>query len=334
MKKEMTITTHIQTLIFMHDCVILPNFGGFVTSYAPAYIDLKSGKVYPPSKKILFNSKLQTNDGILTSHVARLFNTTYSEASTIIDNEITTIKDSLKNGVPCYFDKIGTIVQSKENKFVFEPENSVNFLSSSFGLGATELRNTNVTRVIKSTSNYTLGGLIKYGIAATIALGLVFIGEINFQDNPNVNHSSMLCLDSQMMSWANINKADVENNEIEKVGHFRELISSNDHVEETEELESIVNDVTILEESTNTITNTNTDVKLSHHIIVGCFSNEKNIRNTINQLINDGYQPSIQGVNKKGLTRVSINSYSSYKEAEKALIELSKEYNGAWILHD
>lgn len=328
MKKEMTITTHIQTLIFMHDCVILPNFGGFVTSYAPAYIDLKSGKVHPPSKKILFNSKLQTNDGILTSHIAKLFNITYSEASTVINSEISKIKDNLRDGIPCYFDKIGTIVQSKENKFVFEPENSINFLSSSFGLRAAKLRSANLTRDINLKSNYTLGGLIKYGIAATIALGLIFMGEINFQDSSNVNHSSMMYLNSQMVSWVNMNKSDVENSEIKEIVDFRELISSKNNVDQAKDIESITSDVAILEEYTDK------DVKLSHHIIIGCFSNEKNVQNTIKQLTNAGYQPSIQGVNKKGLTRVSINSYSSDKEAEYALKELSKDYDGAWILHN
>ena len=44
------ITKYIQELLFVHDCVILPGFGGFVANYRPAKIDENQQIVHPPSK--------------------------------------------------------------------------------------------------------------------------------------------------------------------------------------------------------------------------------------------------------------------------------------------
>ncbi|NLA48282.1 MAG: hypothetical protein GX876_02335, partial [Bacteroidales bacterium] len=61
----MDITSFIRELLFSHDCVIVPGFGGFVGNYAPARIDRATSTFYPPSKQISFNRNLRNNDGLL-----------------------------------------------------------------------------------------------------------------------------------------------------------------------------------------------------------------------------------------------------------------------------
>ena len=39
---------YISELLFDYDCVIVPQLGGFVTNYKPAYFD--KGIAHPPSK--------------------------------------------------------------------------------------------------------------------------------------------------------------------------------------------------------------------------------------------------------------------------------------------
>lgn len=323
----MTIKTHIQTLIFTHDCVILPKLGGFVTSYASAYIDYKSGKIYPPSKNILFNSKLQTNDGILVSHIAKLHNITYSEASSLIDNEVSTIKDNLNRGIPCHFNGIGTILQNKDGRLIFEPENSINFLQQSFGLPSAEIVRTVVSHRSDLKRNYTVKTFIRQGIAAAIAIMLIFVAGLNLPETNNMSQSSMLFISNQMITDINneMSQERLYNSEIDDIVRFREYCDSHD-----KEVESNSDIVEAMEDDANeSITHTSP----TYHIIIGCFSSQNNVDKLINDLKSAGNMPSIQGVNKKGLTRVSINSYDSITEAEKALNQLDVQYDGAWILH-
>ena len=45
---HMKIEEHISELLFEHDCVIVPDFGGFVCNYAPARIDPVKHLFEPP----------------------------------------------------------------------------------------------------------------------------------------------------------------------------------------------------------------------------------------------------------------------------------------------
>ena len=67
---QVDITAFIRELLFGHDCVIVPGFGGFIGNYTPARIDKKSGTFYPPVKQISFNRNLNHNDGLLVGRIS------------------------------------------------------------------------------------------------------------------------------------------------------------------------------------------------------------------------------------------------------------------------
>ena len=61
MKKP--VSNYISELLFLHDCVILPGFGGFVGNRLSAQLNNNTGGLDLPKKQILFmiNAKLLTN---------------------------------------------------------------------------------------------------------------------------------------------------------------------------------------------------------------------------------------------------------------------------------
>ena len=61
---------YISELLFLHECVIIPEFGGFVGSRKSAELNKFTGTLSPPSKQILFNPNLKSNDGLLVAHIA------------------------------------------------------------------------------------------------------------------------------------------------------------------------------------------------------------------------------------------------------------------------
>ena len=50
-----TISKYISELLFLHDCVIIPEFGGFVGNNKSAVLNEITRTISPPSKEILFN---------------------------------------------------------------------------------------------------------------------------------------------------------------------------------------------------------------------------------------------------------------------------------------
>ena len=48
-----------------HDCVMLPGLGGFVCNPRSAWYDEAQQQIVPPSRDVLFNPRLTTNDGLV-----------------------------------------------------------------------------------------------------------------------------------------------------------------------------------------------------------------------------------------------------------------------------
>ena len=66
-----SVEDHIKELLFRHDCVIIPNFGGLVSNPVSSKINTVSGTIFPPSKLIVFNKNLSINDGLLINHISK-----------------------------------------------------------------------------------------------------------------------------------------------------------------------------------------------------------------------------------------------------------------------
>ena len=80
MKKS--LEHYISELLYIEDCIIIPDFGGFIVNDKSATINEKSGEIAPPSKTILFNSQLVNNDGLLINHIAKEENISHKECLT------------------------------------------------------------------------------------------------------------------------------------------------------------------------------------------------------------------------------------------------------------
>ena len=95
MKKS--VAHYISELLFLHDCVILPEFGGFVGNKQSAILNTATGALTPPTKQIVFNKNLNTNDGLLISHIANYEGITNEKAQKTVLEFSTKLNDKLKN---------------------------------------------------------------------------------------------------------------------------------------------------------------------------------------------------------------------------------------------
>ena len=75
----MALATYIKDLLYRYDCVIVPDFGGFISNKISAKINEQSHTFYPPSKQLGFNHHLTHNDGLLANYVASAENISFEK---------------------------------------------------------------------------------------------------------------------------------------------------------------------------------------------------------------------------------------------------------------
>lgn len=92
------ISKYIKELLFIHDCVILPGFGGFLANYKPAKVDDNLNVIFPPTKAIGFNRNLLQNDGLLITRLAEAENLSYAEAEKSVQFFIEDIRVRIQRG--------------------------------------------------------------------------------------------------------------------------------------------------------------------------------------------------------------------------------------------
>ena len=76
----MEISQYIKEILLLNDCVIIPDFGGFVANYKPAMIE--NNRFFPPTKEIAFNNKLISNDGLLINYISEAEGVDYFSGAT------------------------------------------------------------------------------------------------------------------------------------------------------------------------------------------------------------------------------------------------------------
>lgn len=131
----MKIEVYLSQLLYTHECVVVPEFGGFLTRQFPAQINQATHMFVPPSKRISFNQRLRTNDGVLTSHIAKRNNLSYLEAQQVVAAAVAQWQQTLNNGQQLQLLDIGRFYYNSEGALQFKAIVDVNFSTETFGMG-------------------------------------------------------------------------------------------------------------------------------------------------------------------------------------------------------
>ena len=131
----MNLSKYIAELLVKNNCVIVPNFGGFIANYNPAIIDELRHKIYPPSKRVLFNSNLLNNDGLLANYVSTQISKNYAESLELIEEVSTKWKSKLSKGQRVSIGEVGFLYEV-DNKIQFEQDREFNLFLGAYGLSS------------------------------------------------------------------------------------------------------------------------------------------------------------------------------------------------------
>lgn len=182
----------VETLLFEHDCVVIPGFGGFLLQRQSA--QLRNGALLPPRTVVGFNRQLTHDDGLFVSVYARQYALTYQQAKTEVARKVKQMQQCLCDSGHLSLGRLGGMYLSGDI-LSFSPA-TASFLPQNLGLTTLYPKQRNVEpfvtiRLHRQTLHY----------AAACALGfclLVFSpksGDGNFANyaalNP-VNYATIL----------------------------------------------------------------------------------------------------------------------------------------------
>lgn len=306
----MKLSSYISDLLYRYECVIIPDFGGFVMNTKSAIISPYSKTFYPPHKLITFNSHLKNNDGLLANYIASVDKVPYDSAMNFIKFEVNQWKEEIINS-DLLLEDIGKFSLDVNESIIFEPQTDINYLTDSYGLSSLVSpgirRETSIKQVEKKEEKAPIlitdrkkeeHSLLKYAAIFVIGFALLALGGNTIYTNYK---------NKQFIVAAQKQQKQIEN----KIEQATFIV--------TEALPSITLNVSL--------------DKLPYHVIAGAFRYPENAVRKVNQLKALGYKARILGINQWGLTQVS---FDSYQKREDALYHLQRvretEDRDAWLL--
>jgi hypothetical protein len=310
----MQIATYISDLLYRHECVVVPDFGAFISRRVPAQHFASSHTIYPPKKGLSFNAQIKQNDGLLANYIASVVNLSYEEAVQEIRDYVRFLDQEMDENGSITIHKVGRFSRSEENALQFTPMYLVNYLPEAFGLSshetfavdrvaASEAVNEiqeeiekEVPVVALETPKSNSSSWVRYAAAGVVLLGLSIAGYNVYEDRAQQDAIAVEQMADKAVS--------------SKIESASFLIS--------EPLPSIQIDVAPLEKN--------------FHIVAGAFRDPSNADKRVAQLQNKGYDAKRIGVNSYGLHNVA---FSSFIERNDAINELNRlralGFNNAWL---
>jgi CCDC81-like prokaryotic HU domain 1/CCDC81-like prokaryotic HU domain 2/SPOR domain len=157
----MRLENFVLELLYHHDCVVIPQWGGLVANYRAARLNAVSHVISPPSKHIGFNGHLKSDDGLLAHHMGMVLGIAHTDAKAIILEQVSQMKAELLKQDRVVWEKIGIFYSDAQGAIQFMPQDQENFLLDSFGLHPIQLKaiermtqlETPTARPIESTPN-------------------------------------------------------------------------------------------------------------------------------------------------------------------------------------
>jgi nucleoid DNA-binding protein len=324
-KDNLDITPFIRELLFGHDCVIIPGFGGFVGNYTPARIDKSAGMFYPPVKQISFNRNLNHNDGLLTGKVSESLKLNYGDARNLVEQFADEVKGRLSAGERVLFDHIGSFINNHEGNVQFEPDRDANYNLNSFGLApfqVTPLEGFDIRKRIipqKETErsvqrNYRkylwraaviiplLGAMVAVPLTTNIfrtrvqATSLNPLASVEFENNRDVSEKSKTAVTAPVYTTP-VQKEDSSANKA---------------------AETVKNEVVPPAE------------KNIYCVVAGSFKSEANANSLMKKLSDEGYTPDLMPA-PNGFYRVSAIKCTNLGQAVQKKDSIGRKYSGSWI---
>ena len=307
----MQLEQYISDLLYRYECVIVPNFGAFLSQRVSATVHESTNAFYPPKKSLAFNEQIQTNDGLLARYIADVEKIPFETATSKIEKRVKSLKSYLTEGETLAFENIGELKLNNAHKIEYSPSYHLNYLTDAFGLS--QFSSPAVTREVYKEEVEAIEKVIPITVTpekrkarpylkyAAIALIAMTVGGLG---------GSKMYIDSV-----------AEHNQVEQE-------------EANAQLDSKIQEATfVISNPLPAVTLNVTKKTGNYHVVAGAFRVESNSDKKVAQLQAEGFKARKIGTNKYGLHQVAYDTYTNRNEALRALNSVRKTSNSdAWLL--
>jgi nucleoid DNA-binding protein len=288
------ITAYIRELLFGHDCVIVPGFGGFIGNYTPARIDKSSNTFFPPVKQISFNRNLNHNDGLLVGRISESAKMNYADARNLVEEFVNDIRKKLSGGEKVVFENIGNFINNHEGNVQFEPDREANYHLDSYGLTSFQVTPLEGYDVRKKVLKYKDKEPVKQASRRKILWRAAVV-------LPLLTALVVVSLTTDIL------KTKVQRTSMNPLANI--------------EFENNKQAVMVLPAAA---------VEEVYCLIAGSFKSEKNAAVLLKKLESEGYKPELMN-GPNGFYRVSVMKCSSITVASDTKDSIVKDYPGTWV---
>lgn len=131
------LISHIEFLLHEHNCVIVPDLGGFVVNTIPARRNGIS-EFRAPMCELVFNRDLTHNDGLLAQSYMKAENLSFEAASRRVETAVRELNRQLSEQHSVNLGKLGSFTINEEKRLIYTPASFVR--PALFGLTKASLK--------------------------------------------------------------------------------------------------------------------------------------------------------------------------------------------------
>lgn len=311
----MQIEKHISDLLYRYQCVTVPGFGAFLTETVSAHVTGSASSFFPPKKVVSFNANVKNNDGLLANHVSLQEKMSYELAVIKIGDVVNEWTYLLQNRNRVVLKNIGEISVNNEMNWVFEPANTINYLTDSFGLSS--FVSPEITREVLKQEVEALEekapiiftperkrdySYLKYAAVFVVMLGAGGFGYKTYYDQQITNQTLL-----------------VEKNVQDKV---------------QQQIQEATFVISAPVEAVELSVAAPVEEKMPYHLVAGAYRSEVNANKAIAELKAAGFENAkMLPMNKHNLYPVVYGSFKNLNEAQTKRKNIQKSHNAeAWLL--
>jgi hypothetical protein len=342
MISKQKISKYISELLFLHDCVIIPGFGGFVANINNAKL-VNGNQFIPQTKHFVFNKNLTRNDGLLINYISEKENINYVDAKNELKKLVAEIYYELSENHSFVIEKIGAFSVGKEATLHFEQDFSYNYHINSFGLTRitfpelieihnSEIQNVTPKRIDKESINISIkkSFVRKTIIAIPVILALTILPFSTKISNQNSYNKASILNIKMDVATLKVEKEIAKKTSIQEAMRYEEIDTLNI---QNEKVERINEEEIIPKKVIETKPEVATIEKGKYYLIGGSFNNAESAEIQKQIYEKQGYAPTVidQGKNR---FRVCLDILDSKNNAKNEILKLRKENKNlqVWLL--
>jgi cell division septation protein DedD len=332
------ISTHIEQLLLVNDCVIIPDFGGFILQNCPAVYVAPEYTFYPPRKEIRFNPALNHNDGLLSESYMQTYGMTFREAQYALKKEVDDLKAELEKKGRISLGSIGSFRKGEEGGYLFLPgANTSLFSVNSYGLDTFHLSpvqtavSTNTAKPDRETGRVVHLPLrrVAFRIAGMVAAAIALFLLIS----PPVKDVSQTAYTAGFNLSEIVSKQTTPTEQSVSITQTPDTIVQAPDTVTTKTIPALPD--TTVTQSVAAASQQQPAVSgqpKTYYVIIGSFRTEKQAEKYIADINTSEYK-EIGTVKQNENIRVYVAGYDNRKEAEACLLLLraNEKFKDAWL---